>query len=396
MPPRVPVSLAGVQAPSRDLDVDRGDPPSRTASCFRPPVRDHQPPEFCDDREAVVYWFSARFQGLDARRQHLPHLPTPDKRDMVRLAPSRSAILHSTPYYSSVPFETRRGLCLISPRRMETPARIFYRGPICWQSQVASFDTRKKTLDSRQRCAHLFGDLVRCVVGLQLLTEGLDLDGEQAAGGVARRLERRRRRSRGKPDGARTRLAQDDAPDSLGRVDAGADQRGVRRDRLPERRSGPAHAGELRRRRDVQEGDQHLPADARLRQCDRPRTSEVVAASSGPPIGASMPTFVTSGPRSSTSRSRASNNPTAVTLQQHTSSSSIRPRRKAAAGRSRSDQCSRRAASTWRVITDARARLNIPAPARRGCSPTPVRRATTAPPTRPICCAPIAPRVETI
>ena len=50
--------------------------------------------------------------------------------------------------------------------------------------------------------------------------------------------------------------------------DAGADRRGVRRHRLPEGRGGAADDRELRRRRDVQEGRQRLPAGARLRQRD--------------------------------------------------------------------------------------------------------------------------------
>ena len=146
------------------------------------------------------------------------------------------------------------------------------------------------------------------------------------------------RRSGREPDRARARLAQVDAPDSRRRGDAGADRRGVRRDRLPEGRGGAAHDRELRRRRHVPQGRQRLPARRTPTRTRRRKTSR--RRSRRPRASRSS----ASCRRSSTSRAcrcievslACANGQTAVTLKQQRFFVDAAAAREPAAGRFRS------------------------------------------------------------
>ena len=92
------------------------------------------------------------------------------------------------------------------------------------------------------------------------------VDGEQAARSGASRLERSGRRERRDAARVRRRFPGRDPPDSLRCQHARRDRRGVRPDRLRERRRRAADGGALRRRGYVQERHQRVPAGARLQE----------------------------------------------------------------------------------------------------------------------------------
>ena len=88
------------------------------------------------------------------------------------------------------------------------------------------------------------------------------------AASMQARLEHRGRRGAREPDGARPRFAEVHAADSRDVETPAEIDEVVRRHRLREGRGRPAHDRELRRRRDIPQRRQRVPAGARVRQRD--------------------------------------------------------------------------------------------------------------------------------
>ena len=238
------------------------------------------------------------------------------------------------------------------------------------------------------------------VVGRPLAERGVrDLDGEQAARRGASRMEHRRSTKRAENQAALgARLAEVDAADSLRRRDAGADRRGVRRDRLPEGRRGAAHDRELRRRRHVPQGRQRLPARRTPTRTPRRR----ISGRRSRPRRASRSSAscrrssISRACRCSTSRWRAR---TARPPSRSGSSASSSTRRRPWSGRWQIPVCLKapgRPSPACEVLTRGTRTITL-AGALRAVGVRERRRgwATTAPRTRPTMLRAMAPRVGT-